>query len=176
MTRPQLRAGDGARLAAGGMTLIASLFISAASILHMPWWTGPLATATFTLGIGAHETAHGLTATARGLHWTALIFGAPGGGLAGAEITDPDDRPRTNLDQLLTSLAGPLAEITCGALATALAPALPPATFLLGLAGTCSVLDGTMQLLLVPIKISDGHKAAIAAWRCLHHQAHHTWA
>lgn len=176
MTRPQLRTGGGVRPAAGALALIAALFIGSAVALHMPWWTGPVATATFAAGILVHETGHGLAATARGLHWTGLIFGAPSGGLAAAEITDRDDRPRTNLDQLLVSLAGPLAEITCGALVLTLATLLGPAGLLVGLAGTCSALDGAMQLLLVPVKISDGHKAATAAWRCLHHQAHHTWA
>lgn len=176
MTHPQLRTGSGTRLAAGALALITGLFILAATVCELPWWQAPAATATFALGVLAHETGHGLAATARGLHWTGLIFGAPGGGLAAAEITDPDHNPRTNLDQLLISISGPLTEILCGALVWALFGGLDPDSFLVGVAGACSVLDGAMQLLLVPVRISDGHKAATAAWRCLHHQAHHTWA
>lgn len=175
MTRPQLRTGSGLRLATGFLALLVVALIFSAWVLDLTWWAGPLGIAAFLIAIVGHETAHGLAATARGLRWTALIFGPPGGALAGAEITDPDDKPRTNLDQLVISLAGPLTEAACGALVITAARTIPEVTFYLGLIGAGIILDGALQLLVVPIKASDGHKAARAARRCLHRRAHEAW-
>lgn len=176
MTRPQLRTGSGIRPAAAFLAFLIIALTFSALILDQPWWASPLAIAAFLVAIVGHETAHGLAASSRGLCWTALILGPPGAALAGAEITDPDDKPRTNLDQLVISLAGPLVEAACGALVVTAARTLPEVTYYLGLIGVCIILDGALQLLVIPIKNSDGHKAAVAAWRCLHHQAHSTWA
>lgn len=168
-TWPRWERAERSGTAVGALVVVAIAFALFTWVVAAAWWYGPIAAAAFVLGFVGHEVAHGLVGMLRGQIWEAVVFGASGG-FVGVRLGSRDERPRTNIDQLLITVAGPLAEICWGlVIMLGAAPNAP-----LVIAGQLSVLDGALQL-LIPLPHSDGPRFYTAAGRLLRGRGTEAW-